>query len=216
MWSENNLQTTSKHLPWLFACSRLTVNIHNPSINSYCTNSSSCFCKNPLALSRFASSSLPLIHVSAHSCFCFCFTLCWLPQQLSGKRKIHRTMQETREMWVWFLGWEGSPGEKIAIHSSNLCLENSMDRGAWRALVHWASKNQTWLSIHAQYFMLIFVFPDFNFWGFPKNCYFLYSCTILGNFEEHPPGRPDSQNGLFTLVYVDSLTKNSSLSIQAM
>ena len=26
------------------------------------------------------------------------------------------------------------------------CLENPMDRGAWQAAVHWAAKNQTWLS----------------------------------------------------------------------
>ena len=28
------------------------------------------------------------------------------------------------------------------------CLENSMDRGVWRAIVHGATKSQTWLSTH--------------------------------------------------------------------
>ena len=29
------------------------------------------------------------------------------------------------------------------------CLENSVDRGAWRATVHWVTKSQTQLSLHA-------------------------------------------------------------------
>ena len=28
------------------------------------------------------------------------------------------------------------------------CLENSMDRGVWQAIVHGVTKSQTWLSIH--------------------------------------------------------------------
>ena len=31
------------------------------------------------------------------------------------------------------------------------CLENLMDRGAWRATVHWVAKNQTQLSDSAHW-----------------------------------------------------------------
>ena len=33
----------------------------------------------------------------------------------------------------------------LATHSSTLCLENSMDRGAWYAAVHGVTKSRTWL-----------------------------------------------------------------------
>ena len=41
-------------------------------------------------------------------------------------------MQET---WIQFLGWEDPLEKEMATHSGS-CLENSMDRGAWRATVH--------------------------------------------------------------------------------
>ena len=37
--------------------------------------------------------------------------------------------------------------KEIATHSSISCLENSMDRGAWRATVHGVTKSQIWLSM---------------------------------------------------------------------
>ena len=39
-----------------------------------------------------------------------------------------------------------SPGEGNGYSLQYSCLENSMDRGAWRATVHGVAKNQTWLS----------------------------------------------------------------------
>ena len=42
-------------------------------------------------------------------------------------------MQETR---VQSLGQEDSPGEGNGYLLQYSCLENSMDRGAWRATVH--------------------------------------------------------------------------------
>ena len=42
-------------------------------------------------------------------------------------------MQETR---VQFLGWEKSPGEENGNPLQYSCLENSMDRGTWRAIVY--------------------------------------------------------------------------------
>ena len=43
------------------------------------------------------------------------------------------------ETWVLSLGWEDSLEKGSATHS---VLENSMDRGAWQATVHGATKSQ--------------------------------------------------------------------------
>ena len=45
-------------------------------------------------------------------------------------------IQETREMWVWSLGWEDPLKEEMATHASILAWKNPMDRGAWWATVH--------------------------------------------------------------------------------
>ena len=37
-------------------------------------------------------------------------------------------------------GWEDSPGEEHGNTLQNSCLENPMDRGAWRATVHRVAK----------------------------------------------------------------------------
>ena len=42
-------------------------------------------------------------------------------------------MQETL---VQFLGQEDPLDKEMATHSSNSCLENPMDRGAWQATLH--------------------------------------------------------------------------------
>ena len=41
---------------------------------------------------------------------------------------------------------EGSPGEGSDNPLQYSCLENSMDRGAWRATVHGVTKSQTQLN----------------------------------------------------------------------
>ena len=41
-----------------------------------------------------------------------------------------------------------SPGEGNGNPLQYSCLENSMDKGAWRATVHGVAKNQTRLSTH--------------------------------------------------------------------
>ena len=59
-------------------------------------------------------------------------------------------MQETwLEPWVQFLGWEDPLEEEMAIHSSFLYLENSMDRGARQTTVYRVTKSWTWLSNRA-------------------------------------------------------------------
>ena len=57
-------------------------------------------------------------------------------------------MQEMQETWVQSLGLEDSLEKEMATHSSITCLENSMDRGAWQAIVDGVAKNRTQLSIH--------------------------------------------------------------------
>ena len=45
-------------------------------------------------------------------------------------------------MWVWSLGWEDSPGEGNGTPLEYSCLENPVDRGAWRVAVHRVAKTR--------------------------------------------------------------------------
>ena len=47
-----------------------------------------------------------------------------------------KNLPATRETQVQSLGWEGPPGEGNGNPLQYSCLENPMDRGAWRAIVH--------------------------------------------------------------------------------
>ena len=59
-------------------------------------------------------------------------------------------MQDMQELRIPSLGGEDTPGVGNGTPLQYSCLENSMDRGAWRATVHEATKNQTWLSTQTQ------------------------------------------------------------------
>ena len=50
---------------------------------------------------------------------------------------------------------ERSPGEGNGNPRQYSCLENPMDREAWRATIHGVEKSQTWLSMHT-----------LNYWSF--------------------------------------------------
>ena len=54
-------------------------------------------------------------------------------------------MQETQEIWVQSR-WGRSPGLENGNPLQYSCLENPMDRGAWRAIVHGVTKSRTELS----------------------------------------------------------------------
>ena len=56
-------------------------------------------------------------------------------------------MQETQETQFQSLGQEDPLEEKMATHSFS-CLENPMDRGAWRATVRGAAESRIRLSVH--------------------------------------------------------------------
>ena len=47
------------------------------------------------------------------------------------------------ETWVRSLGWKDPLEEGMATHSSILAWKIPMDRGAWRATVHGATKSRT-------------------------------------------------------------------------
>ena len=52
-----------------------------------------------------------------------------------------------QEMWVQSQGQEDSPGEENSSPLQYACLENPMDRGAWRATVPGVTKSWTQLSM---------------------------------------------------------------------
>ena len=49
-------------------------------------------------------------------------------------------VQEPQEIWFRSLGWEDALEEVMATHSSVLAWRIPVDRGAWRATVHWVAK----------------------------------------------------------------------------
>ena len=57
-------------------------------------------------------------------------------------------MQETQKTRVQSLGQEDPPENSTGNPLEYSCLENPMDRGAWRATVNGLTKNQTRLSTH--------------------------------------------------------------------
>ena len=56
-----------------------------------------------------------------------------------------KKLPATWETWVLPLGWEDSPEGGHGNPLQYSCLENPMDRAAWRATVREFAKRQTWL-----------------------------------------------------------------------
>ena len=67
----------------------------------------------------------------------------WLPWWLSGKESACDTGATGDS--VSTPGYGRSPGEGHDNPLQYACLENPMDRGAWRAMVHGIAQNRTWL-----------------------------------------------------------------------
>ena len=54
-----------------------------------------------------------------------------------------KNLPAMRETWVLSMGWKDPLEEGMATHSSILTWRITMDRGAWQATVHGATKNRT-------------------------------------------------------------------------
>ena len=61
---------------------------------------------------------------------------------MSQRVKNPPAVQEIQETWVQSLGWEYPLEEKNGNPLWYSCLEKSMDRGAWRVIVHRVTKSQ--------------------------------------------------------------------------
>ena len=70
--------------------------------------------------------------------------------QLVQWSRIPLPMLETQEMWLKSPRWEDPPGEGSGNPLQYSCLENSMDRVAWRATVYGVAKSGARLSMHTR------------------------------------------------------------------
>ena len=50
--------------------------------------------------------------------------------------QVAKNLPAMLEIWVWLLVREDPLEKEMATHSSIICLENPMNRGAWQAAVH--------------------------------------------------------------------------------
>ena len=74
-------------------------------------------------------------------------SLVWNPiPKVTVRSQIVKNLPAMQETQVQSLGQEDSLGEENGYSLQYCCLENSMDRGAWWAIVHGVAKSQTWLS----------------------------------------------------------------------
>ena len=69
----------------------------------------------------------------------------WAPQMLLVVKNPSANEGDVRDLGL-IPGPGRSPGEGYGYPLQDSCLENSMDRGAWRATVHGVAKSQTCLS----------------------------------------------------------------------
>jgi len=60
---------------------------------------------------------------------------------ISIKKYIFLKKKKKKRTWVRSLGWENPPGEGNGYPLQYSYLENPMDRGAWRAIVHKVAKS---------------------------------------------------------------------------
>ena len=69
-----------------------------------------------------------------------------IPFQASLVAQMVKNLPAMQETWVRSLGQKDSPGEGNGNPLQYSCLENSMDRGAWRATVNGVTQSWTRLS----------------------------------------------------------------------
>ena len=81
-----------------------------------------------------------------------CTRIIWLPRWLSGKESTCQCRRCRFDPWVGKM-----PLKEMAKPLEYSCPENSMDRGAWRATVHGATKSLMQLSTHPTH---VHTYPD--------------------------------------------------------
>ena len=67
-----------------------------------------------------------------------------------------KNLPAMQENWVQSLGWEDSPEEGMATHSSILAWGNPVDIGGLWATVHGVTKSRTQLSTHTHSNLWVF------------------------------------------------------------
>ena len=68
------------------------------------------------------------------------FVVLYLYTMYSLVAQMVKNLPAMQEIWVQSLGWGRSPGEENGNLLQFSSLENSMDRGAWWAIVHGVTK----------------------------------------------------------------------------
>ena len=68
------------------------------------------------------------------------FVVLYLYTMYSLVAQMVKNLPAMQEIWVQSLGWGRSPGDENGNLLQFSSLENSMDRGAWWAIVHGVTK----------------------------------------------------------------------------
>ena len=109
-----------------------------------------------------------------------CLTERGLPQWLSGKESACHAGASGDTGLI--PGSGRSPGGGNGSVLQHPCLENPMDRGAWRATVHRVSKSWTWLKQPSMHSRMLTVRTQFYrslfWWSFVFTHYLLSICSV--------------------------------------
>ena len=86
------------------------------------------------------------------------------------------------------VGWERSPGERNGNPLQYSCLENSVDRGAWRATLHWVAESDTteWLCIEHTLYITFLGFLSLTTEFIPFHHITHFSIMLPPNLQQPP------------------------------
>ena len=102
---------------------------------------------------------------------------------------VVKTLPGVQQTWVQSLGWKDPLGKGMATHSSILCLENSMDRGAWQAIVHGVARvRHDWVTDTAARALCLAGLDSVQLWVSyfcPVSCSFIQRIFIEHLFTRH-------------------------------
>ena len=98
-----------------------------------------------------------------------------------------------QESWDQSLGWEDPPGEGNGYPLQYFCMENSMDRGAWPAMIHGVRVRHDWAThSHRHTLPSTYQFPDFQ----KESRYLAYIPLFLQQYRHSEPVFPAAGNPL--------------------